>query len=91
MLLLANGTLYPITATGVFTIQRVRLNRIPLIAHRLRNQQASEDQRLLEELRGVLQLQEQLQEYHATLIEEQKLLLQQQRELLVFLIQLLDQ
>lgn len=33
---LDDGTLYPLTATGTFTLKRLRLNRPPLVATRLR-------------------------------------------------------
>ena len=38
LLLLADGTLHPITEVGVFTLQRLRLNRPPLVALRVRKQ-----------------------------------------------------
>lgn len=47
LLILADGTLYPITPTGAFTLKRLRLNRPPLIAHRLRKHSQGEEQRLL--------------------------------------------
>lgn len=90
MVFLADGTLYPTTATGVFTIHRLRLNRPALIAHRLRHQRMTEETRLLEELRRFLQLQERLQEQHAQLIQEQRGLLERQRELLTLLVRLLQ-
>jgi hypothetical protein len=38
MLTLANGTVYPLSPSGTFTIRRLRLNRPPLVAYRLRRQ-----------------------------------------------------
>lgn len=86
MVNLADGTLYPLTLSGDFTIRRLRLNRAPLIANRLRRYRTIEETRLLEELRQMLSLQEQLQRQHAVLLKEQRELLEQQRELLTLLI-----
>jgi hypothetical protein len=60
LLFLANGTLYPIKATGTFTLRRLRLNRPPLTAHRLLRQSRAEEQRLLERYREVVILPEQM-------------------------------
>jgi len=89
MVLLADGTLYPTTPIGSFTIRRLRLNREPLIAYRLRHQHLAEETRLLEELRRFVQIQERLQAHHAQLLREQQALLEQQRSLLAILVQLL--
>lgn len=90
MVILANGTLYPLTPTGTFTIRRLRLNRPALIANRLRQQRTTEESRLLEELRQLIYLQERLQNQHARLIQEQRELLEQQRELLTILVKLMN-
>ncbi len=42
---LADGRLYAITARGTFTLDRLRLNRPPLVAHRARRRQGAEEQR----------------------------------------------
>ncbi|NCC33474.1 MAG: hypothetical protein EOM24_15875 [Chloroflexia bacterium] len=89
MLSLADGTLYPISPCGTFTIRRLRLNRPPLVAYRLRAMRKREDVRLLAELRQLIQLQEQLQQQHAHLLREQQALLEQQRDLLTTLLNLL--
>jgi hypothetical protein len=86
MVHLAEGTLYPLTPIGDFTIRRLRLNRAPLVANRLRRYRAIEGTRLLEELRQMLALQEQLQQQHAILLNEQRELLEQERELLTLLL-----
>lgn len=86
MVNLADGTLYPLTPIGDFTIRRLRLNRAPLVANRLRRYQTFQETRLLEELRQMLTLQEQLQQQHALLLKEQRELLEQQRELLTILL-----
>lgn len=89
MVVLENGTVYPTTPIGTFTIQRLRLNRPPLVAYRLRRIQTTTETRLLAELRELLLLQERLQNQHARLIQEQRDLLEQQRELLTILVKLL--
>src|SRR3954470_16990828 len=86
MLNLADGTVYPLTPVGVFTIRRLRLNRPPLIAYRLQQQGQAEDRRLLTELREMVALLEQLQQRHATLLTEQRALLEEQRTLLTILL-----
>lgn len=85
-LTLADATLYPITPTGAFTLRRLRLNRSPLIAHRLRKRHQSEEQRLLERYRDLVTALEQLQEQHASLLEEQRTLLEEQQTLLQLLL-----
>jgi hypothetical protein len=86
LLLLADGTLYAITPTGTFTLKRLRLNRSPLVAHRLRKHHHSEEQRLLERYRDLVAALEQLQTQHAALLEEQRTLLEEQRTLLQLLL-----
>lgn len=86
MIELANGTLYPVTAIGDYTIRRLRLNRAPLIANRLQRHRDEAQARLLSELRQLITLQEQLQQQHAQLIQEQRQLLEQQRALLALLL-----
>ncbi len=44
---LEDGRLHPLTSTGVFTQKRLRLNRPPLVAHRLRERQRAEKMYLL--------------------------------------------
>ena len=86
MLPLADGTIYPLTPVGAFTIQRLRLNRPPLIAHRLQRQADAADRRLLAELHEMITLLEQLQQRHAILLAEQRALLEEQRTLLTLLL-----
>jgi hypothetical protein len=83
---LDDGTLYPLTATGVLTLRRLRLNRSPLIAHRLRRRQEQEHIRLLTRYRDLTRLLERLLFQQASLMAEQQRLLQEQRELLQLLI-----
>lgn len=86
MLILADGTIYPLTPIGTFTIRRLRLNRPPLIAYRLQRQAHAEDQRLLADLREMVALLEHLQQRHAALLAEQRALLEEQRTLLTLLL-----
>ncbi len=80
------GTLYALTPTGAFTLKRLRLNRSPLIAHRLRKRQHAEQVRLLTRYRDLVQLLEQLNTQLAALMEDQRQLLDEQRELLRLLL-----
>lgn len=86
LLVLADGTLFPITPTGSFTLRRLRLNRPPLVAHRLRRQSQEEGVRLLSQYRNVLTLLEQMQRQHAELLDEHRALLEEQRALLKLLL-----
>ncbi len=83
---LDDGTLYPLTATSAFTLKRLRLNRPPLVAHRLRKRQQAEENRLLTRYQGLVRLLEQLNIQLYVLMEEQRQLLEEQRELLLRLL-----
>ena len=82
LLPLANGTVYPLTDAGAFTIRRLRLNRPPLVAHRRQQRERAEEQRLLEQHRAIVGLLEQLTRQQGILLEEQRALLEQQCALL---------
>lgn len=86
LLPLADGTLHPITKTGAFTLQRLRLNRMPLVAFRRRRQSLAEELRLLERFRAVVTLLEQLQKQQAILLQEHHALLEEQRVVLKVLL-----
>ena len=86
MLALADGTLYPLTPIGDFTIRRLRLNRPPLVTFRLRQFARTEEVRMLAQFRSLVILLEQLQQQHAVLLEEQRALLAQQLALLILLL-----
>jgi hypothetical protein len=83
---LADGTLFPITTTGEFTIKRLRLNRPQLVAYRLRCQSQTEKQRLITRYQELLGLLEQLHRQQARMWEEQRVLLEEQRDLLKLLL-----
>jgi hypothetical protein len=86
LLLLADGTLYPITAVGEFTLRRLRLNRPALVALRLRKRSRAEEEQLLLRYRDLLALMEQLHQQQATLMSEHRALLEEQRALLRLLL-----
>lgn len=79
-LALDDGTLYPLTDIGAFTLKRLRLNRPPLIAYRLRQQARGEEARLLARYRDLLTALEQVTQQQAALLEEQRQLLRLLRE-----------
>jgi hypothetical protein len=83
---LEDGTLHPLTATGIFTLRRLRLNRPPLVAHRLSKSQQADELRLLTRYRDLMRLIEELLVQQTKLMEEQRALLKEQRELLQLLI-----
>jgi hypothetical protein len=86
LLSLADGTLYAITPAGAFTLKRLRLNRAPLVAYRLRLHYRGEEQRLLTRYRDLMTVLEQLQAQQAALLEEQQALLKEQQALLTLML-----
>lgn len=83
---LDDGTLHPLTPTGEFTLARLRLNRAPLVAYRQRNRKQTENLRLLNRYRELVQLLEQLNTQLAELSVEQNHLLEEQQRLLKLLL-----
>jgi hypothetical protein len=69
---LTDGMLYPLTPTGTFTLKRLRLNRQPLVAYRLRAHYRTEEQRLLTRYRDLVTLLEQLHQQQLVLLKEQR-------------------
>jgi len=90
LLLLADGTVYPLTNIGGFTIQRLRLNRPALITYRLRHSVRIEEERLLTRYRELVVVLERLYEQQAALLEEQRTLIEQQRSVLKALLRRID-
>jgi hypothetical protein len=86
LLPLAEGLLYPITPVGAFTLKRLRLNRPPLIASRLRRQYQAEEVRLLTRYRDTVAMLGQLHQQQVALLEEQRSLLEEQRALVAVLL-----
>jgi hypothetical protein len=85
-LTLQDGSYYPITTVGAFTLGRLRLNRTPLLSYRRRKQVESDERQLLARYREVLASLERLEQQYAVLLSENRGLLEQQR----LLLQLLD-
>ncbi|MFQ5859018.1 MAG: HNH endonuclease [Anaerolineae bacterium] len=83
---LEDGTLHPLTPTGGFTLRRLRLNRPPLVAHRLRKREQAEVTRLLTRYRDLVSVIEQLLIQQSALMEEQQQLLEEQQRLLQLLL-----
>lgn len=81
-LLLDNGQLHPLTLVGDFTIKRIRLNRLPLIAHRLHKKEEAETVRLLEQYQKLMAVINQLNLQSLRLVDEQAELLLLQQELI---------
>lgn len=80
------GKLYPLTKTGEFTIKRLRLNRAALVAHRTAKRRKDEDTRLLEQYKTLVHLLEQTNQQLASQVKEQQRLLEEQRNLIQFLL-----
>ena len=77
-----DGTLRALTPEGGFTLQRLRLNRPPLVAHRLRKRTQAEEARLLARYRDLVGALEHLRRQEVALLQEQQRLLNEQRQLL---------
>lgn len=79
---LDDGTLYPLTSAGAFTLNRLRLNRPPLVSNRLRKLKNIEDIRLLKQYQNLAILFEKLLFQQTDLVKDQQRLLKEQYELL---------
>ena len=72
---LDDGVLHPLTPAGTFTVERLRLNRSPLIAHRLRRRRAAERARVLDRFEEMNPILAAVLFQEAGLMEEQRRLL----------------
>jgi HNH endonuclease len=88
LLLLANGMLHSITATGTFTLRQLRLNRPALAANRLIRLWGAEQQELLRRYQQIAALLEQTQRQQAALLQEHHALLEKQRVVLRLLLRI---
>ncbi len=79
---LDDGILLPTTEVGAFTLRRLRLNRRPLVMHRLRERQLAREARLLIHYRELARTTHQLLTQQSVLLEGQQRLLERQQELL---------
>lgn len=86
LLLLTDGTLFPTTPVGEFTIARLRLNRSPLVAHRLERMRREETELLLQRHREIIRTLEHLTDQQSILLEENRTLLEEQRRILHMLL-----
>ncbi|MDM8562804.1 hypothetical protein QUF54_05560 [Candidatus Marithioploca araucensis] len=73
------------TPTGTFTLKRLRLNRSPLVAHRLQKRQPTEEMSLLPRYQNTIELLEKMHIQLSELIGEQQKLLKEQKRLLTLL------
>lgn len=83
LLLLADGTLHPVSWTGDFTLRRLRLNRPQLVAARLRRRDQTEESRHLAQLQEVVALVEALHQRQVTALEQHNTFLQTLESLLI--------
>ncbi len=83
---LDDGLLHPLTATGAFTLTQLRLNRAPLVAHRLQMRKQAEETRLLTQNQETVHFLRTVNIQLTTLTQEQRRLLEALYELLRLLI-----
>jgi HNH endonuclease len=86
-----DGELTALTAIGMFTIKRLRLNRSQLIVARQRRQQQSQVERLLQRYQELTTLQAQINIQLTDLAMEQQVLLKEQRKWLRTLLNRINQ
>jgi len=79
---LEEGLLHSLTPTGVFTLQRLRLNRPPLVAYRSRKRQRAEEHRLLAQYGELVAVLGKLHQQLSGVITEQQKLLKEHKALL---------
>ena len=85
--LLADGCLSPLTAIGAVTVERLRLNRTALVAHRLRRRNQAAEIKSLAQYRKLLALLKDLKGEQSALVDEYSGLLADKRTLLRMLLQ----
>lgn len=83
--LASNGIIHPLSETGDFTINRLRLNRIPLVAHRRKISQQIADRESFEQTLNANKLLTQINEQQSRLLEQQQKMLKEQQNLLKLL------
>ncbi len=81
-LVLDDGTLRPLTPTGAFTLDRLRLNRSPLVAYRWRRRRDERREQLLRRYQDMNEVHEKLLEHQTELMERIWRLLEEQQQLL---------
>lgn len=85
-LLLDDGKLSPLTEVGLFTIQRLKLNRPSLITYRNKQRISVEKDNLLTQYRGLVSLQTDIITQLTRQVEKQQRLLAEQQEYLNLLL-----
>ena len=83
---LDDGTLQPLTATGTWTLERLRLNRPPLVDHRLRRSRQRAREQVLRRYGELNVMLESLIEQQADMMEVLRQLLDEQQQLLRLLL-----
>jgi hypothetical protein len=86
LLALVDGRLHAVSAIGAFTLERLHLNRWPLVQYRLRKQSQMEESRLLKKYRDLVISLEQVNLQYAASIHESRELLAAYRTLLRLLL-----
>lgn len=82
----ADGRLHALTATGEFSIRILNLNRSQLVAHRHHQRLLIEERRLLDESEIAVEVLYNLSEEQRQVIRAQRILLEEQRQLLRILL-----
>ena len=82
---LDDGKIYPLTVTGSFTLRRLRLNRHPLVANRLRKRQEAENIRLLKQYQNLAKLLEKMLLQQTEQMVQERRLMEKKYKLLQFL------
>jgi hypothetical protein len=82
LLTLADGRVHPVSGTGQFTLQRLRLNRPALVAYRLRRLFQNEEAKALKQYQDLLLSLKQLTDQLAVALGEHHGLLQEARALM---------
>lgn len=80
------GQLFPLTAVGSFSLQRLRLNRPQLIQSRQNKRQHAKESELLQRYSELVETLNQLNLHMSHLLSEQQELLKEQRDLLKLLL-----
>ncbi len=81
-----DGTFYPVTPVGSWTVQQLRLNREQLVAHRLEKKRQIEAVLALAQFGERVRLNEQFQAQALVMIEEQQMIIKAQNDLLLSLL-----
>ena len=81
-----DGLLYPLTVVGAFTLQRLRLNRPQLVQKRYKTAESAKQRQLFQRYSELLEALNQLNIQMSSVVQEQQVLLKEQRDLLRLLL-----